>query len=76
MIIFLIVTEKKQEELEACFLIIAKKNKKMTSEDWYNFICDSGNNFIPSYIPLMEKRKVLNEYFLPFQKKLFFRAGK
>ena len=42
------------------FFDYCKKNKKMTSEDWYNFICDSGNNFIPSYIPLMEKRKVLN----------------
>ena len=32
----------------------------MTIEDWYNFIYDSSNSFIPSYIPLMEKRKILD----------------
>ena len=39
------------------FFDYLRNDNNHTIEDWYNFITEVGNNFIKSYIPIVEKRK-------------------
>lgn len=39
------------------FFDYCKASEEMSMEDWYNFVCDAGNNFLEAYVPLVEKRK-------------------
>lgn len=39
------------------FFDYLKASDKMTVEDWYNFVTETGNSFLESYLPIAEKRK-------------------
>ncbi|MFM7018473.1 oxygen-dependent coproporphyrinogen oxidase [Flavobacterium sp.] len=34
-------------------------DRKMSMEDWYNFVTEVGNSFLEAYVPIVEKRKNL-----------------
>ena len=39
------------------FFDYCKASKDMTMDNWYNFVTEVGDNFLESYIPIVEKRK-------------------
>ena len=41
------------------FFDYCKASEEMSLEDWFNFVCEVGNSFLESYVPIVEKRKKL-----------------
>jgi coproporphyrinogen III oxidase len=48
------------------FFDYLRENDEKTGEEWYNFTVDTGNVFLQSYIPIVERR--MNEPFNPAQR--------
>ena len=41
------------------FFDYCKPTETMSLENWYNFVSDVGNSFLEAYLPIVEKRKLL-----------------
>lgn len=46
------------------FFDYCKASPEMTMENWYDFVTETGNNFLKSYLPIVEKRREI-----PFSEK-------
>ncbi len=46
--------------LGGLFFDYCKASEEMSMQDWYNFVCEVGNSFLEAYVPIVEKRKLLN----------------
>ena len=42
------------------FFDYCKASKKMSMENWYNFVTEVGDSFLEAYVPIVEKRKNLS----------------
>ena len=42
------------------FFDYCKKTDEMTMEDWYNFVTEVGDSFLDAYVPIVERRKVMD----------------
>lgn len=42
------------------FFDYCKASKKMSMENWYNFVTEVGDSFLDAYVPIVEKRKNLS----------------
>ena len=57
------------------FFDYCKETTEMSMERWFNFIKENGNNFLDSYVPIVERRKN-NEYSLVQKKWQEIRRGR
>ncbi|QWX83750.1 oxygen-dependent coproporphyrinogen oxidase [Cellulophaga sp. HaHaR_3_176] len=45
--------------LGGLFFDYCKATNEMKMQDWYNFVTEVGNSFLEAYVPIVEKRKVI-----------------